>query len=520
MKKSRTVNQRSTVAIGTGEDRIQCLRSAFAALGGIDQWVKPGHTVLLKPNMMTAMGTPTVTHIDMLKGLYLLCKEAGAARVLVGENSVCGMSARTHFEFAGFMPAFEKIGLEYADFEREDWIYFSQLDNFCLKDLHLPKSLVEADVWITVPVAKTHEGTSTTLGVKNLHGVLADEDKARHHRGRQEMGSDLMQKFADIYNVARPDLCVCDMFQAMEGQGPAFGRLVEPRLVVVSEDTIACDAIVEDLMGFDNLEGLLTSTCHQRQLGVGDTDRIDVVGAKVGEHRRRFERAQWRPLQYEGEGLDVLTGDVCHGGCQMLLRYIIDSSKIGFAKDAREFGPLYILCGLNPPPPPENSFVVVYGDCAIYSSWHYQYRKKPRKIGPWWNTRPAFQDVPGCCPLQLNWLKQLAKLTNGYCKILSLVDGIEVFETIGRSFATGVPLEKNPRRWHYDPEFARRYAKEIKESKPPRFHLKDERIKGDTYAEFLKQDLVDSAAENDLPEPASDEAAVGDTDKNDKGPEV
>ena len=479
--------ERTTVAVGYGEDRVECVRNAFAALGGIQKWVKPGHTVLLKPNMMTSMGTPTITHIDTIKGLYLLCKEAGAKRVLVGENSVCGMSTRFHYEMSGMTRGIESIGCEMCYFDEEDWVYVKREENFCLKDMHLPKSLVDADVWITVPIAKTHEATTTTLGIKNLHGVLADEDKARHHRGRPEAGSDLHEKFVDIYETSRPHLCVCDMYHAMEGQGPAFGKIVEMKLAVVGEDTVAADAVVEALMGFKNLEGTLTSRAHKRGAGIGDINRIDVVGEPIEKHKRKFEPARWRPLGSEGQGLEILTGDVCHGGCQMLIRYIIDASEIGFAKDAKELGPLYILCGLNPPPPPENTFVVVYGDCAIYSSWHYDYRKKPGMIGPWFKPRPGFIDVKGCCPLQLNWIKDLAKLCKGYAGIYSLLDGVEMYESQKYNFGLGVPLEKNPRRWHYDPEFARRYAKEIKESNPPRYVYGNEWVKGDSFAEYKRK---------------------------------
>lgn len=481
------LDRRATVAIGQGEDRVRAVRAAFEALGGIQKWVKPGNTVLIKPNMMTSMGTPTITHVDTIRGLAELCREAGAKRVLVGENSVCGMNTRDHFEFAGHHQALLRAGCELAYFEEEDWVYVRRDENFCLKDMHLPRSLVEADVWITAPVAKTHEATDSTLGIKNLHGIMADEDKARHHRGRKEMGSSLHEKFVDILITSKPHLCVCDMFQAMEGQGPAFGDIVEMGLCVASDDTVACDAVVEQLMGFDNLEGSLTHCANQRGAGQGDMHYIDVVGEPLAKHRREFERALWRPTGAEGEGLEIFTGDVCHGGCQMLLRYIIDASKVGFQKDARELGPVYILCGLNPPPPPDDSFVVVYGDCAIYSTWHYSYRQKPKKIGPWWNPRPAFVDVPGCCPLQLQWLWSIHYLVTGYASVMTFLDGIKIYETDEYTFAKGVPLEKNPRRWHYDPTFARRYADAIRASNPPAYVYGNETLKGDSFKKYQER---------------------------------
>jgi hypothetical protein len=277
------------------------------------------------------------------------------------------------------------------------------------------------------------------------------------------------------------------MFHAMEGQGPAFGEIVEMKLAVVSEDTVACDAAVEALMGFENLEGTLTACAHKREAGIGDMSRIDIVGEPIDKHKRSFAKASWRPTGSEGKGLEILTGDVCHGGCQMLIRYIIDASEIGFAKDAKELGPIYFLCGINPPPPPDDRFIIIYGDCAIYSTWHYDFRKSRARIGPWFKPRKAYLDVPGCCPLGLTWLKDVAYLARGYTGIYSLLDGVEIYETGEFNFGLGVPLEKNPRRWHYDPEFARRYAKEIKESNPPKYVYSNETLKGDSYKAYLEK---------------------------------
>ena len=49
---------RSRVSVATGRDRVEAVRKAFDNLGGIGNWVKRGHKVLLKPNVMAPQGTP------------------------------------------------------------------------------------------------------------------------------------------------------------------------------------------------------------------------------------------------------------------------------------------------------------------------------------------------------------------------------------------------------------------------------------------------------------------------------
>ena len=80
-------------------------------------------------------------------------------------------------------------------------------------------------------------------------------------------------------------------------------------------------------------------------------------------------------------------------------------------------------------------------------------------------------------------------LVYGYAATMSLVDGVRIFETDEYNFAKGVPLEKNPRRWQYDPEFARRYAQAIKESNPPPYVYQNESLKGDTFKIWQEQQI-------------------------------
>jgi len=469
----------ATVAIAKGRDRVECIDNAFRHLGGIEQWVKPGMRILLKPNIMSAGGAPLITHIDMLKGLYRLCRDAGAREVTVGENSVCGLEPRRQFEYTGYYDALKRLGVRFAFFDEEEWVYRRGEGNRCLKDMHIPRSLAEADLWITVPVAKTHVATGSTLGIKNSHGILADEDKARHHRTRPSHGSSLWDKFIDILAVARPGLCVTDMFHAMEGQGPGFGGIVEMGLVVASEDIVACDAVVDALMGFGNLENPLPRMAQERGLGVADLGRIQIKGEHLEDHGHAFTRAVSGEIERGDEGgLVVLRGDVCKGGCGMPLSYIIDSFKMMLGRDLRELGPLYVLCGMDPPPPPERKFIFVFGDCAIYSTWNYAYRTRPEKIGPWWKPIPGYVDVPGCCPLALAWLRDFVKLIRGYAPMISSVSMVDYIESSAHTFGEGVPLEKNPRRWQWDPEFAEKYKAEIAASDEPAYIYDDESLKG------------------------------------------
>ena len=471
--------KRSLVALAKGENRIEAIAQAFDLLGGIKRWIKPGDRVLLKPSVLMVGGTPLLTHIDMMKGLFLLAREAGAGEILVGETCASNLSPRVQFEYLGYADALKRLGIKLVFFDEDEWVRISRPQNFCLKDLHLPRTLVDADVWITVPVAKTHVATLTTLGIKNSHGILMDVDKARHHCHRPALGSSLHDKLVDVLAVVKPHLTVIDMFHAMEGNGPGLGDTVEMKIVVASDDVVAADAVGDYLMGSRNLENPLPRKAQERGLGIADLDRIDIVGEKPDDHRRCFSRPLPGEIpDYDPPGLKILRGNACLSGCGMAARFLIEIFRLLLGKDLSELQPIHVLVGLNPPPPPEKKFILVYGDCAMYSTWNYEYRKNPAWIGPWWRKRPGYIQIPGCMPLNLDWFQTLAKMMKGYAPLLSFTSIVELALAERFNQATGVPLEKNPRRWHFDPDFAREYAREIAESKPPEYlYLNDSRKK-------------------------------------------
>ncbi len=112
---------KSIVSIASGKDRVDAVNRAFEHLGGVGKYVKSGDKVLLKTNMMTAMGVPTITHIDTLKGLFFLCKDAGAKEVIITDKPVCGMPSRMHFEFSGYAKALERMGAKVVYFDEGEW---------------------------------------------------------------------------------------------------------------------------------------------------------------------------------------------------------------------------------------------------------------------------------------------------------------------------------------------------------------------------------------------------------------
>jgi uncharacterized protein (DUF362 family) len=108
--------------------------------------------------------------------------------------------------------------------------------------------VLEADVFINVPIAKHHELSRLTLSMKNLMGVIMDRSK--YHRN-------LGQRVADLTSLVYPTLTVVDAVRILVDHGPTGGSLDDVKqmdTVIASHDPVAADsyaATLFDLTGAD-----------------------------------------------------------------------------------------------------------------------------------------------------------------------------------------------------------------------------------------------------------------------------
>src|SRR5438874_10301821 len=104
-------------------DCIEALvREALDHLGGMQAFVKPGQTVLLKPNQTVFYSAEEGCTTDPLVvgALIRLAKEAGAARVQIGESSGGFFSSLECMKVTGTAAVAEREGAELVDLGSDD----------------------------------------------------------------------------------------------------------------------------------------------------------------------------------------------------------------------------------------------------------------------------------------------------------------------------------------------------------------------------------------------------------------
>jgi hypothetical protein len=99
------------------ETVLPLVKAAIDPLGGIARFVHPGDNVLIKPNVTVFYTAEEGCTTDpyVVAALVRLCREAGAAKVQVGESSGGMFNSVQNMRITGIGPAAEREGAELVD---------------------------------------------------------------------------------------------------------------------------------------------------------------------------------------------------------------------------------------------------------------------------------------------------------------------------------------------------------------------------------------------------------------------
>lgn len=223
----------------------QAVIRLLAPFGGMANFVRPGQSVLLKPNLVRACkpGAPTHTNPQVFRAVAELALECGA-RVKAGDSPGLG-SARKVAENAGIAPVADEMGIEIIEFTPRD--IFCEERRF--KKLTIAAELLDADVVINLPRLKTHGQMLLTAAVKNLFGAVVGPRKFEWHYRAGENKLAFARMIYEICMAVRPALHILDAVVAMDGLGPTSGRPNPTGFLAAGTDPVAIDAVMMRVLG-------------------------------------------------------------------------------------------------------------------------------------------------------------------------------------------------------------------------------------------------------------------------------
>jgi len=259
------------IVVGKGDDIRSVVRAVIEKLGGMQSLVRKRDVVVVKPNIgwTTPPELGGCTNPGVVAAVVEMCYEAGASRVKVFDRGC--RDERITYRNSGIADAARKAGAEVSYIDRRRFYEVPIERGKKLRSWPIYEDAVKGDVLINVPVAKVHNASGLTLGLKNLMGT-AGGDRGTWHQS-------LHQKIADYYTVLPCDLAVLDAYRVMFRNGPAGGNPGDVRLektIAASTDLVALDAFAAKEF-FNKTPEEVRHIKYAAELGAGSVDLAERI---------------------------------------------------------------------------------------------------------------------------------------------------------------------------------------------------------------------------------------------------
>lgn len=206
-----------------------------------------GKKVSLKANFNSPDPFPASTHPDTISAIVDFFREKGAS-IVIAERSGMGNTGKT-LEDLGIMGLSKKYGFDVVildDLNRSEWIQEKPANSHWKRGFLFPRLFRDADFIIQTCCLKTHRfGGHFTLSLKNSVGMVAKYDPEDNYNYMSELHSSKYQRqmIAEINTAYDPDIIIMDGISGFSKGGPDEGTLIQPGIMIASNDRIALDAV-------------------------------------------------------------------------------------------------------------------------------------------------------------------------------------------------------------------------------------------------------------------------------------
>ena len=283
-----TIKPFSDVYISTGNGNLKLvLKKGFDTLGGIGKFIKPGQSVLLKPNLTAGEdpGTGGTTDARFCEAIAELIKQnCEPGQIYLGENTISGAVTMKAFERYGYVEMCKRLGIELVDFTDAERVDVTIPGAMYGEVISMPKLVMDVDVFITLPVLKNHDTVCVTAAIKNSFGLVTNDTRRQAHR------DDAVEQYLiDITAARSPDFSIVDGRIGMEGIAGG-SHFTHPRFanrIIMGADPVAVDVVCAHIM-VQNPRVRYLQWADERGFGNCNLDYINIHGMPLEEAKVPF----------------------------------------------------------------------------------------------------------------------------------------------------------------------------------------------------------------------------------------
>ena len=284
--------ERSRVAILPARDYAVPLTDVV--LQGIRQFRVPvvGRKIVLKPNLVEFDPAGVInTHPAVIAAAVEAFRRLGAREVVVAEGPGHRRDTEHLVAASGLFRTLTDLGARYVDLNHDDVREVTLRSRFTkLGRLHLPETILGADLIVSMPKLKTHHWAGVTLSLKNMFGVVPGmiygwPKNVLHWAGIHESVVDINS------SLPAPQFAIVDGIVGMEGNGPIQGDPKPCGVLVFGDDLVAVDATAARLMSIEPRK--IKYLEHAAKfLGNVEYEQIAQIGESLESLRKEFRVIQ------------------------------------------------------------------------------------------------------------------------------------------------------------------------------------------------------------------------------------
>lgn len=247
--------------------------------------ISKDHPTILKLNLSWTLYYPACsTPPWQLEGVLNTLREENYQDVTAVENQTVVTHPWKGAYLNKWLPLLREHEVEFQPLTNVEWTAYQPKSDMLVMneifgEIYIPEMFKDTGV-IHFPTVKTHGHTTTTGAMKNAFGGLIPKYRHHAHKKIHEVLVDLLAIQKEIHSgiFAVMDGCICG-----DGAGPRTMKPYSGNVILASEDQVAVDAVAAKMMGFDPMEIDYIKLAHDRGLGMGDVDQIDLVGMEKNE---------------------------------------------------------------------------------------------------------------------------------------------------------------------------------------------------------------------------------------------
>ncbi len=258
-------------------------------LGGWEAFVRPGETIVVKPNLLSARKPQeaVTTHPSVIEGVARGVAGAGGRAVIADSPGGLFSPAliRRVYRETGMAEAAARSGAD-LNFNTGEAVIRVPPGGIIAAVTVMEVVARSAGV-ISVSKLKTHGLTRFTGAVKNLFGVVPGLKKAEYHFSMPGM-EDFSAMLLDVARAVGPRLHLMDAVVGMEGEGPSAGVPVTAGVLLAGTCPFTLDLAAAALAGIDPGEAPTLAEALKRGYTGREAGKIRLAGDPVPMPAVRF----------------------------------------------------------------------------------------------------------------------------------------------------------------------------------------------------------------------------------------